>query len=158
MQKFEQMIRKASAAWASVADLHFTKSSGAADLSISFQPFTHKADTEMSMSSFGKSTLAHSTLACDPNGENNPKYAHLVEGKSWTDVKGQGMAALEVIAHELGHNLGMAHSPGPMENSNPDLMRGWTRNIDFTSVTFSTRDIKIVQDKYGPPKSGKMST
>ena len=112
----------------------------------------------MKRESFGKTTLAHGTLPCNPNGEHYPKYTHLVEGKSWALEKGGGMAALEVIAHELGHNLGMAHSPGPMENSNPDLMRGWTRNIDFTSVTFSTRDIKIVQDKYGPPKSGKMST
>ena len=158
-QKIEELVDKSLSAWASVADLVFEKiRSGKADISIGFHPTNHQADGEMKQSTFSKTTLAHGTLpSCEPSGSNHPKHTHLAEGKSWSLEKGQGMAVLEVIAHELGHNLGMAHSPGPMKNSNPDLMRGWTRNIDFTEVSFSTRDIKIVREKYGPSKSGMES-
>ena len=121
------MIKKSLAAWSSIANIKFKRSSsGSADITLSFQPKSHSADGEY-LNMFGESTLAHAILP------GSVVYVHFYDKWNWALQRGKGTALLEVTAHELGHNLGLSHSYG-----RDDLMYAYTRNQDFTSVTFSS--------------------
>ena len=132
-----KIVRKALRAWKSIANLKFRRQRNSADTRISFQPTTHSADGESS--TFGTGVLAHAYLV--------PQFVHLNGGGfSFSLGQSREVPLLEVVAHELGHNLGLDHSYG-----SDDLMQPNTRNKDYTSVTFSATDKQRIQAIHGPP-------
>ena len=147
-KEFEGVIDKALAAWASIANIKFQQSSsGSADITASFQPKKHGDGYP-----FGDKVLAHASL---PDGRS--LTLHMYDKWNWVLQRGggggggggRGVAVLDVTTHELGHNLGLNHSPG-----RGDVMYASSRNKDFTEVTFSAADKKNIQALYGAATGG----
>ena len=87
--------------------------------------------------------LAHASM--------HPHYVHINgAGFSWALKKGQrGTPMLELMAHELGHNLGLSHTHG-----SGDLMRPSNRRMSYEIVHFSATDKQRIQAIHGAPIGG----
>ena len=135
------MTRKALAGWSSVANLKFHLDKNNGDTRISFQQLTSHPDGCRTALSSGH--LAHASM--------RPRYVHINgAGFSWALKKGQrGTPMLELMAHELGHNLGLSHSHG-----SGDLMRPSNRRMSYEIVHFSATDKQRIQAIHGKPVGG----
>ena len=130
------MTRKALAGWSSVANLKFHLDKNNGDTRISFQQLTNHPDGCRTALSRGH--LAHASM--------RPRYVHINgAGFSWALKKGQrGTPMLELMAHELGHNLGLSHTHG-----SGDLMRPSNRRMSYEIVHFSATDKQRIQGIHG---------
>ena len=53
-------------------------------------------------------------------------------------------SVLQTAAHELGHSLGLMHTPGA-----DDLMHPYLNSLQWGHINFSRTDIKKITAKYG---------
>lgn len=128
----DEAATRAMKMWSDVCNLDFTQVwHSLPDIELSFQsPSSHDQVCDMS---FGSYTAAHYVI-----GTINPKKIHFNTGLNWTT---NDLALL--IAHEIGHTLGIGHSKDRDSIMYPGLISNWP-----TVSELSTGDISVCVEKY----------
>ena len=107
-----EIIREAFARWQAVSGLTFTEvTSGASTLSIAFHSGSHGDGSPFDDAGGPDgNTLAHAFFP-PPRGGQWAGALHFDEFELWKDQPGgPGIRLYNVALHEIGHNLGLAHS------------------------------------------------
>ena len=145
-EQFEGVMEKAGAAWASVANITFSRlRNGSPHIMGSFQPTVHMDDGEHSNQTFHNQEVAHASLPCF-KGDNRMRYIHMHDRWDWT-MDGYP-AVLDTVAHEMGHALGLGHTNGSEDLMNP-RQRSSILSKDKGTVYFSDTDRQGIQALYG---------
>ncbi|XP_014456181.2 interstitial collagenase [Alligator mississippiensis] len=133
----DEAIKQAFEVWSNVVPLTFRRiEDGAADIMISFQYRDH-GDGYPFYGPHG--TLAH---AFQP-GPRIGGDVHFDEEETWTKYN-RGYSLFIVAAHELGHSLGLAHSPDPGSLMYPNYAYRDTKEFNLPQD-----DINGIQAIYG---------
>uniref|UniRef100_A0A8B9FJW3 Matrix metallopeptidase 1 n=1 Tax=Amazona collaria TaxID=241587 RepID=A0A8B9FJW3_9PSIT len=136
----DEAIRKALSVWSNVTPLTFRKVvDKEADIMISFAYRDHRDNSPFDGPN---GQLAH---AFQP-GEGIGGDVHLDEEEAWTK-DGRGYNLFIVIAHELGHSLGLSHSNDPGA-----LMYPTYSYTDPSEFLLPQDDIDGIQAIYGKEK------
>uniref|UniRef100_A0A3Q2Q8L6 Matrix metallopeptidase 28 n=1 Tax=Fundulus heteroclitus TaxID=8078 RepID=A0A3Q2Q8L6_FUNHE len=131
-------VRTAFQLWSNVSDLVFQEApEGPADIRLAFYEGDHNDGTGNAFDGPG-GTLAHAFLP--RRGE-----AHFDMAERWTLNGHKGHNLFMVTAHEIGHTLGLEHSP-----VRHALMSPYYRKLG-RSLVLSWDDILAVQQLYGKP-------
>lgn len=139
---FEAQIQAAFNAWSAVANLTFVQ---VVDNGVAFNAAGTNADIRISGHTFdgASGTLAHGFFP-PANGATAAGDIHFDTAENWvTSFGAGGIDIFQVMAHELGHSLGLDHSTVPGSLMNP-----------FYSEAFSgpqADDIAGMQALYGAP-------
>lgn len=115
---FEAQVNAAFAAWASVANLTFTQ---VADGGEAFDAPGTSGDIRLGGHAFDGpgGTLAHGYYP-PVNGNTAAGDIHFDSAETWKlGWGGSGFNIYQVLTHELGHALGLDHSPVPNSLMNP---------------------------------------
>uniref|UniRef100_A0A3Q2CMU8 Matrix metallopeptidase 28 n=1 Tax=Cyprinodon variegatus TaxID=28743 RepID=A0A3Q2CMU8_CYPVA len=135
-------VRTAFQLWSNVSDLVFQEApEGPADIRLAFYEGDHNDGTSNAFDGPG-GTLAHAFLP--RRGE-----AHFDMAERWTLNGHKGHNLFMVTAHEIGHTLGLEHSP-----VRHALMSPYYRKLG-RSLVLSWDDILAVQQLYGKPLSNR---
>ncbi|CAG6004978.1 unnamed protein product [Menidia menidia] len=131
-------VRSAFQLWSNVSGLVFREASkGPADIRLAFYEGDHNDGSSNAFDGPG-GTLAHAFLP--RRGE-----AHFDMAERWTLNGHKGHNLFMVTAHEIGHTLGLEHSPVPHA-----LMSPYYRKLG-RSLVLSWDDVMAVQQLYGKP-------
>ncbi|KAM9318989.1 matrix metalloproteinase-28 isoform 2-T2 [Pholidichthys leucotaenia] len=131
-------VRAAFQLWSNVSGLVFQEASeGPADIRLAFYEGDHNDGASNAFDGPG-GTLAHAFLP--RRGE-----AHFDKAERWTLNGHKGHNLFMVTAHEIGHTLGLEHSP-----VRHALMSPYYRKLG-RSLVLSWDDIIAVQQLYGKP-------
>uniref|UniRef100_A0A1A7WE06 Peptidase metallopeptidase domain-containing protein n=1 Tax=Iconisemion striatum TaxID=60296 RepID=A0A1A7WE06_9TELE len=131
-------VRAAFQLWSNVSDLVFQETpEGPADIRLAFYEGDHNDGAGNAFDGPG-GTLAHAFLP--RRGE-----AHFDMAERWTLNGHKGHNLFMVTAHEIGHTLGLEHSP-----VRHALMSPYYRKLG-RSLVLSWDDILAVQQLYGKP-------
>ncbi|XP_062816559.1 matrix metalloproteinase-28 [Anolis carolinensis] len=134
-------VQSAFQLWSNVSGLVFWESEGEpADIRLTFFQGDHNDGADNAFDGPG-GALAHAFFPL--RGE-----AHFDSEERWALGGGKGRNLFLVVAHEIGHTLGLAHSPVRGALMSPyykKLGKGFLLNWD---------DILAVQDLYGKPSRG----
>ncbi|XP_003968289.3 matrix metalloproteinase-28 isoform X1 [Takifugu rubripes] len=134
------VVHAAFQLWSNVSNLVFREASeGPADIRLAFYEGDHNDGTGNAFDGPG-GTLAHAFLP--RRGE-----AHFDRAERWTLNGYKGHNLFMVAAHEIGHTLGLEHSP-----VRHALMSPYYRKLGRSLVP-SWDDIVAVQQLYGKPSS-----
>ncbi|XP_067113375.1 matrix metalloproteinase-28-like [Osmerus mordax] len=134
-------VRTAFQLWSNVSALVFREvSQGSADIRLAFYEGEHNDGMGNAFDGPG-GALAHAFFPC--RGE-----AHFDMAERWTLNGYKGHNLFMVIAHEIGHTLGLEHSP--VRHS---LMSPYYKKLGKATV-LSWDDISAVQKLYGRPERG----
>lgn len=132
------VVRAAFQLWSNVSGLVFQEApEGSADIRLAFYEGDHNDGTSNAFDGPG-GTLAHAFLP--RRGE-----AHFDMAERWTLNGHKGHNLFLVTAHEIGHTLGLEHSP-----VRHALMSPYYRKLG-RSLLLSWDDIVAVQQLYGKP-------
>uniref|UniRef100_A0A3Q1HMR2 Peptidase metallopeptidase domain-containing protein n=1 Tax=Anabas testudineus TaxID=64144 RepID=A0A3Q1HMR2_ANATE len=135
-------VRAAFQLWSNVSDLVFKEApEGPADIRLAFYEGDHNDGVSNAFDGPG-GTLAHAFLPL--RGE-----AHFDMAERWTLNGHKGHNLFMVTAHEIGHTLGLEHSP-----VRHALMSPYYRKLG-RSVVLSWDDIIAVQQLYGKPSGDR---
>ncbi|XP_041749134.2 matrix metalloproteinase-28-like [Coregonus clupeaformis] len=135
--------RKAFQLWSNVSALTFREViQGSADIRLAFYKGEHNDGMGNAFDGPG-GALAHAFFPC--RGE-----AHFDMAERWTLNGYKGHNLFMVIAHEVGHTLGLEHSP-----VRHALMSPYYKKLGKATV-LSWDDITAVQQLYGKPESGQV--
>ncbi|KAM3875360.1 matrix metalloproteinase-28 [Diretmus argenteus] len=127
--------------WSNVSGLVFQEvPEGPADIRLAFYEGDHNDGASNAFDGPG-GTLAHAFLPC--RGE-----AHFDMAERWTLNGHKGHNLFMVTAHEIGHTLGLEHSP-----VRHALMSPYYRKLG-RNLVLSWDDITAVQQLYGKPSGG----
>ncbi|XP_047689437.1 matrix metalloproteinase-28 isoform X3 [Prionailurus viverrinus] len=77
--------------------------------------------------------------------------AHFDRDERWSLSRRRGRNLFVVLAHEIGHTLGLAHSPAPRA-----LMAPYYKRLGRDAL-LSWDDVLAVQDLYGKPQGGSVA-
>ena len=135
------LVKKSLDAWARVAKLQFQHKTYNADTTITFQKLGNHPRTDWCPKYFRKTELAHASIY-------EPNYVHINGDRpDWVHKKGKaGTPILELVAHELGHNLGLGHT-----HNDGDLMNPINQKKSYEYVQFSSADIQSIRAIHGAP-------
>ncbi|XP_077396445.1 matrix metalloproteinase-28 [Festucalex cinctus] len=129
--------------WSNVSGLVFQEApEGPADIRLAFYEGDHNDGTGNAFDGPG-GTLAHAFLP--RRGE-----AHFDKAERWTLNGHKGHNLFMVMAHEIGHTLGLEHSP-----VRHALMSPYYRKLG-RSLVMSWDDILAVQQLYGKPAGDRL--
>ena len=138
----EEEIRRAFKVWSDNSGLTFTKTNGNANIEIMFARRFH-GDGDPFDGPGG--TLAHAYFPF-AGGD-----CHLDDDENFTFNASRGINLFQVVAHELGHSLGLDHT-----SDQTALMaafyRGYQRNFQL-----GNDDIRGIQSMYGPNTNTEMN-
>nr|XP_023675193.1 matrix metalloproteinase-28 isoform X4 [Paramormyrops kingsleyae] len=137
-------VRAAFQLWSNVSALAFREvTEGPADIRLAFFEGEHDDGTGNAFDGPG-GALAHAFFPC--RGE-----AHFDMAERWTLHSRKGHNLFMVVAHEIGHTLGLEHSP-----LRQALMSPYYRKLG-KALVLSWDDIIAVQQLYGKPADGKLT-
>ncbi|XP_063810054.1 matrix metalloproteinase-28 [Pseudophryne corroboree] len=142
----QHQVRKAVKAafqlWGNVSSLIFSEAvSDSADIRLAFFDGEHNDGARHAFDGPG-GALAHAFFP--RRGE-----AHFDNAEHWS-LNGKGRNLFVVLAHEIGHTLGLQHSPSKTALMSPyykKLGKEYVLNFD---------DILAIQNLYGAPSSGRL--
>lgn len=136
-------VQTAFQLWSNVSDLVFQEApEGPADIRLAFYEGDHNDGASNAFDGPG-GTLAHAFLP--RRGE-----AHFDMAERWTLNGHKGHNLFMVTAHEIGHTLGLEHSP-----VRHALMSPYYRKLG-RSLVLSWDDILAVQQLYGKPLGNRL--
>nr|XP_039332493.1 matrix metalloproteinase-28 isoform X2 [Saimiri boliviensis boliviensis] len=132
-------VRAAFQLWSNVSALEFWEApaTGPADIRLTFFQGDHNDGLGNAFDGPG-GALAHAFLP--RRGE-----AHFDRDERWTLSRRRGRNLFVVLAHEIGHTLGLAHSPAPRA-----LMAPYYKRLGRGAL-LSWDDVLAVQSLYGEP-------
>ncbi|XP_069828808.1 matrix metalloproteinase-28 isoform X2 [Dendropsophus ebraccatus] len=137
-----QAVRAAFQLWGNVSSLVFSEAAGdSADIRLAFFDGEHNDGARHAFDGPG-GALAHAFFP--RRGE-----AHFDDAEHWS-LNGKGRNLFVVLAHEIGHTLGLQHSP--FKNA---LMSPYYKKLGKEYV-LNYDDILAIQTLYGAPSSGKL--
>ena len=146
--------RKAFDQWQAVTPLTFTDTtpSAAADIVLKFEAgrhggagTDHQNGRDYDFDGRG-GTLAHANLPL--YSSRSGSWTHVDQEEDWTSVG--GVALLNTLTHEIGHNLGLRHLAGVRNMMLPQH--------DNTLLSLTQIDIDRIQEIYGEPDVSTTST
>ncbi|XP_037666283.1 matrix metalloproteinase-28 isoform X2 [Choloepus didactylus] len=139
-------VRAAFQLWSNVSALEFWEApaTGPADIRLTFFRGDHNDGLRNAFDGPG-GALAHAFLP--RRGE-----AHFDRDERWSLTRHRGRNLFVVLAHEIGHTLGLAHSPAPRA-----LMAPYYKRLGRDAL-LSWDDVLAVQSLYGKPLGGSMTT
>ncbi|XP_067103077.1 matrix metalloproteinase-28 [Osmerus mordax] len=136
------VVRAAFQLWSDVSGLVFQEATqGPSDIRLAFYDGEHNDGTSNAFDGPG-GALAHAFFPC--RGE-----AHFDMAERWTLNSHKGHNLFMVMAHEIGHTLGLEHSP-----VRHALMSPYYRKLG-RGLVLSWDDITAVQKLYGKPPQGR---
>ncbi|XP_060761799.1 matrix metalloproteinase-28 isoform X1 [Neoarius graeffei] len=134
-------VQTAFQLWSNVSGLVFHElSEGPTDIRLAFYEGEHNDGTSNAFDGPG-GALAHAFFPC--RGE-----AHFDKAERWSLSSHKGHNLFLVTAHEIGHTLGLEHSP-----VRHALMSPYYKKLG-RSLLLSWDDITAVQQLYGKPSGG----
>ncbi|PIK44813.1 putative matrix metalloproteinase-19-like [Apostichopus japonicus] len=139
-EEVDQIIKDAFQVWADVSSLTFSEANqeSAANVQIHFQGGSHGDPFPFDGSG---GILAH---AYPPT----VGKCHIDDDENWTTPdKTTGYSILQTMIHELGHVLGLGHSPEP----GAVMGRFYRYGAEYRSPSLSEDDITGIQHLYEPP-------
>ncbi|KAM4700323.1 matrix metalloproteinase-28 [Discoglossus pictus] len=137
-----QAVKAAFQLWGNVSSLIFSEEAqGPADIRLAFFDGDHNDGTRNAFDGPG-GALAHAFFP--QRGE-----AHFDNAEHWS-LNGKGRNLFIVMAHEIGHTLGLQHSP--FKNA---LMSPYYKKLGKSNV-LNVDDIWEIQNLYGAPPSGNL--
>ncbi|XP_037349731.1 matrix metalloproteinase-28 isoform X4 [Talpa occidentalis] len=138
-------VRAAFQLWSNVSALQFWEApaSGPADIRLTFFQGDHNDGLRNAFDGPG-GALAHAFLP--RRGE-----AHFDRDERWSLTRRRGRNLFVVLAHEIGHTLGLAHSPAPRA-----LMAPYYKRLGRDAL-LSWDDVLAVQSLYGKPEGGSVA-
>uniref|UniRef100_A0A8C5NWD6 Matrix metallopeptidase 28 (epilysin) n=1 Tax=Jaculus jaculus TaxID=51337 RepID=A0A8C5NWD6_JACJA len=139
-------VRAAFQVWSNVSALEFWEapSTGPADIRLTFFQGDHNDGLDNAFDGPG-GALAHAFLP--RRGE-----AHFDRDERWSLSRRRGRNLFVVLAHEIGHTLGLAHSPAPRA-----LMAPYYKRLGRDAL-LSWDDVLAVQRLYGKPLGRSVAT
>uniref|UniRef100_A0A8C2M2D3 Matrix metallopeptidase 28 (epilysin) n=1 Tax=Cricetulus griseus TaxID=10029 RepID=A0A8C2M2D3_CRIGR len=139
-------VRAAFQLWSNVSALEFWEApaTGPADIRLTFFQGDHNDGLANAFDGPG-GALAHAFLP--RRGE-----AHFDRDERWSLSRRRGRNLFVVLAHEIGHTLGLAHSPAPRA-----LMAPYYKKLGRDAL-LSWDDVLAVQSLYGKPLGRSVAT
>ncbi|XP_059526479.1 matrix metalloproteinase-28 isoform X3 [Myotis daubentonii] len=139
-------VRAAFQLWSNVSALEFWEApaTGPADIRLTFFQGDHNDGLSNAFDGPG-GALAHAFLP--RRGE-----AHFDQDERWSLSRRRGRNLFVVLAHEIGHTLGLTHSPAPRA-----LMAPYYKRLGRDAL-LSWDDVLAVQSLYGKPQGGSVTT
>uniref|UniRef100_A0A671G9W5 Matrix metallopeptidase 28 n=1 Tax=Rhinolophus ferrumequinum TaxID=59479 RepID=A0A671G9W5_RHIFE len=131
--------------WSNVSALEFWEApaTGPADIRLTFFQGDHNDGLSNAFDGPG-GALAHAFLP--RRGE-----AHFDREEHWSLSRRRGRNLFVVLAHEIGHTLGLTHSPAPRA-----LMAPYYKRLGRDAL-LSWDDVLAVQSLYGKPQGGSVA-
>ncbi|XP_015979282.1 matrix metalloproteinase-28 isoform X2 [Rousettus aegyptiacus] len=131
--------------WSNVSALEFWEApaTGPADIRLTFFQGDHNDGLSNAFDGPG-GALAHAFLP--RRGE-----AHFDRDERWSLSRRRGRNLFVVLAHEIGHTLGLTHSPAPRA-----LMAPYYKRLGRDAL-LSWDDVLAVQTLYGKPQGGSVA-
>nr|KAF6416459.1 matrix metallopeptidase 28 [Molossus molossus] len=138
-------VRAAFQLWSNVSALEFWEApaTGPADIRLTFFQGDHNDGLSNAFDGPG-GALAHAFLP--RRGE-----AHFDQDERWSLSRRRGRNLFVVLAHEIGHTLGLTHSPAPRA-----LMAPYYKRLGRDAL-LSWDDVLAVQSLYGKPQGGSVT-
>ncbi|XP_078229942.1 matrix metalloproteinase-28 isoform X4 [Callithrix jacchus] len=138
-------VRAAFQLWSNVSALEFWEApaTGPADIRLTFFQGDHNDGLGNAFDGPG-GALAHAFLP--RRGE-----AHFDQDERWSLSRRRGRNLFVVLAHEIGHTLGLTHSPAPRA-----LMAPYYKRLGRDTL-LSWDDVLAVQSLYGKPLGGSVA-
>ncbi|XP_037596450.1 matrix metalloproteinase-28 isoform X2 [Cebus imitator] len=138
-------VRAAFQLWSNVSALEFWEApaTGPADIRLTFFQGDHNDGLGNAFDGPG-GALAHAFLP--RRGE-----AHFDQDERWSLSRRRGRNLFVVLAHEIGHTLGLTHSPAPRA-----LMAPYYKRLGRDAL-LSWDDVLAVQSLYGKPLGGSVA-
>ncbi|XP_054565143.1 matrix metalloproteinase-28 isoform X4 [Eptesicus fuscus] len=138
-------VRAAFQLWSNVSALEFWEApaTGPADIRLTFFQGDHNDGLSNAFDGPG-GALAHAFLP--RRGE-----AHFDRDERWSLSRRRGRNLFVVLAHEIGHTLGLTHSPAPRA-----LMAPYYKRLGRDAL-LSWDDVLAVQSLYGKPQGGSVA-
>ncbi|XP_006832398.1 PREDICTED: matrix metalloproteinase-28 isoform X1 [Chrysochloris asiatica] len=138
-------VRAAFQLWSNVSALEFWEApaTGPADIRLTFFQGDHNDGLSNAFDGPG-GALAHAFLP--RRGE-----AHFDLDEHWSLSRRRGRNLFVVLAHEIGHTLGLSHSPAPRA-----LMAPYYKRLGRDAL-LSWDDVLAVQSLYGKPLGGSVT-
>ncbi|KAJ1072258.1 hypothetical protein K5549_016320, partial [Capra hircus] len=139
-------VRAAFQLWSNVSALEFWEApaAGPADIRLAFFQGDHNDGLSNAFDGPG-GALAHAFLP--RRGE-----AHFDRDERWSLSRRRGRNLFVVLAHEIGHTLGLTHSAAPRA-----LMAPYYKRLGRDAL-LSWDDVLAVQSLYGKPQGGSVAT
>lgn len=141
----QEIVREAFAAWAAVTPLRFTEvaPNESPNFPVSFQRATHGDGSSFD----GPGTVLAHAFFPPPCGGPFAGALHFDEAEFWTDAAAAGsIRLLNVSIHEIGHLLGLSHS----DTQNAIMFAFYDDNVD----SLRPDDVAGIQALYGPRATG----
>ncbi|KAK2503811.1 hypothetical protein MC885_012387, partial [Smutsia gigantea] len=145
LRSFRGAVSAAFQLWSNVSALEFWEApaTGPADIRLTFFQGDHNDGLGNAFDGPG-GALAHAFLP--RRGE-----AHFDRDERWSLNRRRGRNLFVVLAHEIGHTLGLPHSPAPRA-----LMAPYYKRLGRDAL-LSWDDVLAVQSLYGKPQRGSVA-